>query len=145
MNDPITRREKLLAALRHWGGFGVSGTLAFATDAAILEGLTRLASVPPLAARLVAIACAMVTGWLAHRWLTFAVPVPPSVKEFIAYVAVASTSAAINYGVFAAILLARPATEPFAALVASSLVAMVFAYLGMRYGAFRNSRSAGRP
>jgi putative flippase GtrA len=136
--------QQLGAAARHWGGFAVSGAIAFGTDAAVLELLTRFAAMPPLAARLIAIACAMVAGWRAHRRLTFAVATAPTLKEFLAYVAVASTSAAINYLVFAAILLLRPATYPFAALVASSLAAMVFAYLGMRFGAFRRGRSSDR-
>ena len=44
---------------------------------------------------------------------------------------------AINYGVFVVILLVRPATEPLIALLASSIVAMFFAYFGMRFAAFR--------
>jgi hypothetical protein len=40
--------------------------------------------------------------------------------------------------VFAAILLVLPATQPLAALVVSSVAAMAFAYLGMRFGAFRH-------
>ena len=43
----------------------------------------------------------------------------------------------LAYGVFVAIVIARPSIEPLYALVASSLVAMVFAYLGMRFAAFR--------
>jgi hypothetical protein len=35
------------------------------------------------------------------------------------------------------ILLVRPATEPLVALLGSSVVAMVFAYFGMRMAAFK--------
>ena len=131
-------------ALRHWGGFALSGGIAFSTDALVLELLTRLVGLPPLVARLIAIACAMAAGWRAHRYLTFGLATPPTLKEFLAYAAVASTSAGINYIVFAGILLWRPQTYPLAALVAASLVAMTFAYLGMRFGAFRNSLSASK-
>jgi len=122
---------------RHWGGFIASGGIAFVTDACFLELLTRFAGMPPLAARLIAIACAMVAGWRAHRKLTFALTTKPTLKEFMGYAAVAWTSAGLNYAVFAAILLWRPATSPFVALVVASLVAMTFSYLGMRFGAFR--------
>ena len=79
----------------------------------------------------------MVAGWLMHRTFTFAVQARPSVAEFVRYAGVAWTAAALNYGVFVAILLVRPGTEPLVALVVSSVAAMVFAYLGMRFGAFR--------
>lgn len=134
-------RVKLVAAARHLSGFGASGAIAFTTDATILELLTRFAAMPPLGARLVAIACAMVAGWQSHRRLTFNVQTPATVREFLAYVAMASTSASINYLSFAAILFMRPATAPFVALVGASLIAMIFAYAGMRFGVFRRKHS----
>jgi putative flippase GtrA len=39
------------------------------------------------------------------------------------------------------IILARPQTMPIVAMVASSLAAMVFSYLGMRFAAFRDRPS----
>jgi putative flippase GtrA len=59
------------------------------------------------------------------------------VAEFLRYVAVGWMVSAINYGVFVAILLVQPTTEPLVALLASSIVAMFFAYFGMRFAAFR--------
>jgi putative flippase GtrA len=79
----------------------------------------------------------MVVGWLAHRRLTFAVDKPPSVPVFAAYAGLAWTSAALNYAVYAAILLARPATAPVAAVFVASVVAMAASYLGMRFAVFR--------
>ena len=61
----------------------------------------------------------------------------PSVGEFLRYAGVAWAAAAVNYGLFVLIVLAFPAIEPLVALVISSAVAMVFAYLGMRFAAFR--------
>lgn len=138
------RWQELRAAARHWGGFAASGAIAFTTDALVLLALTRLAGQPPLLARPIAIAIAMVAGWRAHRLLTFGLPTRPSLAEFLAYAAVAWTSAAINYAAFAAILLAWPATFELVALALASLVAMTFAYLGMRFGAFRKGLSARR-
>jgi putative flippase GtrA len=39
--------------------------------------------------------------------------------------------------VFVLVVLAYPTVEPLAALIISSLAAMTFAYLGMRFAAFR--------
>lgn len=123
--------------LRHGLAFLVSGGVAFVVDASVLELLTRAFGVHPIAARLAAIALAMVAGWLMHRTFTFAVEARPSLSEFVRYAGVAWSAAAINYGVFVLVVLAYPNVEPLAALVISSAVAMGFAYLGMRFAAFR--------
>jgi putative flippase GtrA len=124
--------------LRHGLAFVAGGGIAFAVDALVLQVLTAGAGLHPVVARLAAIALAMVAGWLAHRTFTFKVAAPPSLPEFLRYAAVGWGASAVNYGVFVAIVLAWPAVAPFAALVVASLVAMVFAYLGMRFGAFRS-------
>lgn len=123
---------------RHWAGFVASGLIALSVDATILEILTRLAGLGPLLARIAAISVAMVAGWLAHRRLTFNVRHRPSLREFVTYAGLAWFSAGVNYAAFAAILLLRPDTAPFAALVAASLVAMTVSYLGMRFGVFQD-------
>jgi putative flippase GtrA len=123
--------------VRHGLAFLFSGGLAFLIDAAVLKTLTALLGMHPIAARLIAISIAMTAGWLAHRRFTFRLTTPPTLPEFLRYLAVGWTVAPLNYGVFVAIVLVRPAIEPLYALFGSSLVAMVFAYLGMRYGAFR--------
>ena len=89
-------------------GFLVSGGIAFAVDALVLQLLTAGLGVHPIAARLVAISLAMIAGWLMHRTFTFAVTTPPSVAEFLRYAGVAWTAAAINYGVFVLIALGAP-------------------------------------
>jgi putative flippase GtrA len=129
--------------LRHWLGFLISGGVAFTVDALVLELLTRVAGLHPIGARLIAISFAMVAGWLMHRSLTFAVPTPPSLTEFLRYASVAWTAAAVNYGLFVLILVVRPATPPLVALVVSSIAAMTLSYLGMRFAAFR-PRAGGR-
>lgn len=125
--------------LRHGLAFVLSGGTAFAVDATVLQGLTALLGVPAIAARVAAIALAMVAGWLMHRTFTFVVATRPSVAEFVRYAGVAWSAAAVNYAVFVLLLLARPGTHPLVALVVSSIAAMVLAYLGMRFGAFHRS------
>ena len=124
--------------IRHGLAFLFSGGLAFLVDAAILKGLTVLVGMHPITARLIAISIAMTVGWLAHRRFTFRLTTPPSVAEFLRYITVGWTVAAINYGIFVVIILLRPSIEPLYALFISSLIAMVFAYLGMRHAAFRH-------
>ena len=122
--------------VKHGLGFLFSGGLAFLVDASFLTVLT-LFGMHPIVARLFAISIAMVAGWLAHRRFTFRLSTPPRLAEFLRYAAVGWMVAAINYGIFVLIVLLWPSTKPLYALFASSLVAMVFAYLGMRYAAFR--------
>ncbi len=129
--------------IRHGLGFFVSGGTAFAVDALVLQVLTAVLGLHPIVARLAAISLAMVAGWLMHRTLTFAVPTPPSAIEFLRYAGVAWTAAALNYGLFVLIVLARPSTQPLVALVVSSAAAMIFAYLGMRFAAFRRRGGDG--
>jgi putative flippase GtrA len=125
------------AGLRQGAGFATSGALAFATDAIVLKSLTAWTGLSPFLARLIAIAIAMVVGWLSHRRLTFAVKAAPSLAEFLRYAALAWTAAAINYGIFAVILLLRPETEPLLALLIATVVSMCVSYIGMRFGVFR--------
>lgn len=129
--------------VRHGLAFLVSGGTAFTVDATVLALLTHGLGVHPMVARLFAISLAMIAGWLMHRTFTFAVPVPPSFTEYLRYAGVAWTAAAINYGIFVAILLLFPSTPPLAALVGSSGLAMTFSYLGMRFGAFRQRAGSG--
>jgi putative flippase GtrA len=131
--------------LRHGFAFVACGTFAFALDGLILKLLVVLGGLNPIVARLGAIAVAMVAGWLSHRTFTFALTTPPTLAEFLRYIAVGWLVSAINYGVFVAIMLARPATEPLLALVAASGVAMVFAYVGMRFAAFQAPAGHRRP
>ena len=123
--------------LRHGLAFLVCGFISLCVDGIILKLLTVFVGLHPFVARIIAISIAMVAGWLSHRTFTFALTTRPTVAEFLRYVTVGWLVSAINYGVFVAILLLRPTTEPLVALVASSLVAMVFAYFGMRFAAFR--------
>jgi putative flippase GtrA len=123
--------------VRHGLAFLISGGTAFIVDALVLKLLTSVLGLHPIAARLAAIALAMVAGWLMHRTFTFRVTARPSLPEFLRYAGVAWTAAAVNYGLFVVIVLAYPGIEPLVALVVSSAVAMVFAYLGLRFAAFR--------
>jgi putative flippase GtrA len=123
--------------LRHGLAFLICGGISVAVDAVILKMLIGFLGLHPLLARLFSISIAMTAGWMSHRTFTFALTTPPTVAEFLRYVAVGWGVSAVNYGLFAAIMLVWPATEPLVALFASAFVAMFFAYFGMRFAAFR--------
>jgi putative flippase GtrA len=136
------RRGDLIPAgqtpLRHGLRFMTSGAVAFAVDAAVLAVLSSGLGVHPIVARPLAITLAMLAGWLMHRTLSFAVATPPSIAEFLRFAGVAWTATAINYGAFVLIIVLNPQFAPLAAMVISSLAAMTFSYLGLRFAAFRD-------
>ena len=139
------RRAALASgALRHYGGFVLGGVCALATDAAVLVALTHLAGVSPLLARPVGISLAMIVSWLINRTVTFQSAAPPSVAVIARFAAVSWTAQAVNYAIFAAVLLLRPGTEPLIALILACFVAMFVSYAGFRFGVF-NGRGRGRP
>lgn len=135
---PTPVREEHVAGglARHGPGFLASGLIAFAVDAGVTSLLTRAAGMSAYAARPVAIALAMVVAWACHRRLTFKVTGPPTLTEFGRYAAVACTAAALNYVVYAWILVAVPALPIEAALAGATAVAMFASYAGMRFGVF---------
>ncbi len=122
---------------RHWGGFLISGGTAAAIDAGITSLLVHQAALDPFSSRAIAILIAMTAAWFMHRRLTFAVQTPPSLREYGRFVAVASGANLLNYAIYAAILLVRPATLPAVAVVIATGVAACFSYLGFRLGVFR--------
>lgn len=124
-------------SFRHWGGFLFSGGVAFLVDAGITTGLIHLAGFDPFSARLIAVIIAMVVAWFMHRGITFNVQIAPSWGEFIRFATVAWSASVLNYVIYAAILLMRPATPPILALVVSSGLAAFFSYAGFRLGVFR--------
>ncbi len=80
----------------------------------------------------------MFVGWLAHRRFTFRLTTPPTLAEFLRYAAVRLDGGRHQLRHLRGDR--SRAARHRAALVAlfiSSLIAMVFAYLGMRFAAFR--------
>jgi putative flippase GtrA len=130
-------------SFRHWGGFLFSGGVAFLVDAGITTGLIKFAAADPFSARFIAVVIAMVVAWLMHRRVTFNVQRSPSWGEFLRFAAVAWSASALNYFIYAAILLVRPTTMPILALIVSSGAAAIFSYVGFRLGVFRQPPSPG--
>ncbi len=127
------------SGLQHYGGFVAAGLVALGIDAAVLTILTSALGLSPFIARLVSISAAMVASWQINRRVTFGVEEPPTLAEFSRFAAVSWVAQAVNYALFAAILLLLPDTSLIAALVAASLVAMFVSYVGFRFGVFGKS------
>jgi putative flippase GtrA len=139
---PSFRGAATLRDVHHFGGFLLAGILAFAADAAILEGLMRGAEFSPYLARLVGISVGMVVSWFVNRTVTFAIRTRPSVREFAKFAAVSWSVQLVNYAVFAATIAFVPAIPPFVALVFASGIAMFLSYGGFRYAVFGNNKSS---
>jgi len=138
--DPNTPSLPVRSAItRHGPGFVAAGLIALGVDAAVLTSLTALGA-GPFAARIVSILTAMVAAFFAHRRLTFAVETPPSWAEFARFLAVAWTASAVNYAIYALVLIAWPQVVPLVALLAATAVSMGVSYFGMRLGVFRSPR-----
>lgn len=126
-------------AIRRWVTFATGGGVAFLVDAGVLMALTRLAGMNPLPARLLAIAAAMVVSWGFHRTFTFPMKAAPTLTEFLRFVALGWAAAALNYAVFAALVLMVPSLHHVLAIAVACLFAMVLSFAGMRFGVFAKS------
>ena len=101
------------------------------------EDLRLVASLLPIdEAGLLGYARAIVS-WLINRTVTFSADTPPSLAEFARFAAVSWTAQAVNYAVFAFILLTWPGIEPVVALILASMIAMFVSYAGFRFGVFK--------
>lgn len=110
--------------------FGLVGGLGFLTDAAILQSLLATTLLDPISARLVSIGLALFVTWLLNRYLTFAPSSRGAVVEGARYGGIGIASSALNYAVYAALILAVPSMVPLAALAIASVIAMGFSFLG---------------
>ncbi|MCG7506403.1 GtrA family protein [Mesorhizobium retamae] len=110
--------------------FGLVGGVGFLADAAILQSLLATTLLDPISARLVSIGLALFVTWLLNRYLTFAPSSRGAVVEGARYGGVGIASSALNYAVYAALILAVPSMVPLAALAIASVVAMGFSFLG---------------
>ena len=126
-----------VSRLRHFGGFVLAGGTAFVTDVLVFHALTSLAGVNLLIARLLSISVAMVVSFLINRTVTFAMPGAPKLSEFLRFAAVGWMSSGLNYAIFAGVMLARPETWWFLAIVIATVISMGASYMGMRMAVFR--------
>ncbi len=110
--------------------FAIVGGTGFLADAGVLALLLMATPLGPFAARVLAIAAAMlVTFWL-NRTFTFGRSGRSLSAEGARYGGVGIGTALLNYAVYSALLLAFPALPPVLAVAAASLVAMACSFAG---------------
>ena len=125
--------------------FGVVGAIGFAIDGGILTLLATRLGVDVYAARTISFSVATLATWLLNRRAVFrarAAPRGGRREEYVRYLAVQVCGAAINLGVFSALIAVHPALRavPIVPLAVGAAIAMIFNYAGVRYWAF-----GGRP
>jgi putative flippase GtrA len=132
----MSNEQQPRSGFLQFAGFVLSGSLAFVTDVGVTKLVQAYAGWPWGVSRLVALCFAIVVAWASHRTFTFAVTARPSVAEFLKYLGVAWTAAALNYVVFLIFIWLLPDWDKAIAIGAASLVAMTFTYAGLRFGVF---------
>lgn len=123
-------KRSLVSQFGRFVGVGLAG---FGIDTGITVLLVGLGS-PPWAARLAAIAVAMVFTWVANGRFTFARRDRVPASTFVPYVLVALGAAVVNYGVFLAVL--RPLGSVPLAVAVATAISMVVSFVGYRSLAF---------
>ncbi|HEX5007802.1 MAG TPA: GtrA family protein [Hyphomonadaceae bacterium] len=117
--------------------FGIVGATGFVVDAAVLELLMRTAPLGPFIARAVALVTAIGATWLLNRNFTFGASRHSLLGEGVRYGSVGLTSAALNYLVYSALLIAFTSLQPLEAMVLSSVSAMAFSFFAYSRFVFR--------
>lgn len=119
-------KRSLVSQFGRFVGVGLAG---FGIDTGATVFLVGLGW-SPWAARLVAITAAMVFTWLANGRFTFARRDRVSDSTFLPYVLVALGTAALNYGVFLAVL--QPLGSVPLAVVLATVISMIASFVGYR-------------
>ena len=122
--------------------FALVGGIGFLVDTGLLAVLHDGAGADPFSARLLSTSVAALTTWRLSRTLTFGASPAGQAAEGLRYGLVAFLAAALNYGLYAGLLLALPGLHPIGAVVLATLIAMAFSYLGYSRFAFGGSRPA---
>ena len=117
--------------------FALVGAAGFLIDAGMLWLLLSVTPLGPLAARALAIAIALICTWQLNRAVTFGASRHSLALEGFRYGSVGLVSSLVNYGLYAGLLLAVPALNPYAALVFASASAMAFSFFGYSRFVFR--------
>lgn len=116
--------------MKRFGWFLVAGTIGFLADAGMLALLLNVTPLGPFAARVIAILFAMSVTWAFNRAVTFGRSRFPLLLEGARYGSIGLLSAALNYAVYAGLLIALPWFHPLAAVVIASIAAMAFSWTG---------------
>jgi len=129
-------RDMDRASLSQLARFVLVGTLGFVVDAGITLTLIHR-GIDPYTARVFAIALAMMVTWRLNRALTFDTSNSNQTREGFRYFSVALIAAALNYAIYAGLLIAVPSVAPLVALMIAIATVTVLSFLGYRYLVFK--------
>lgn len=114
--------------------FGVVGALGFAIDGGVMQLLSSLAAISPLAARAVSFPLALSVTWILNRTWTFETGrLRPPAAQYKRYIAVQVAGLLINYAAFAVLVTLGPPVGvqpmfPLLALAIGAALSLVLTY-----------------
>ncbi|MEM7327195.1 MAG: GtrA family protein [Pseudomonadota bacterium] len=120
------------------GRFAGVGLLGLIVDIGITLLLIRT-GMDPLAARVLAIALAMLTTWRLNRALTFGASTTSQTSEGLRYFLIAMSVAVVNYAIYATLLLSIPTLSPALAVMIAVGIATGLSFCGYRFFAFKTA------
>jgi putative flippase GtrA len=127
-------------SFRHWGGFIFSGLTAFGVDFLVIELCNRILGINAFWSNAIGLSVATVVAWLLHRRISFNVPYPPSLAEFVRFFVIAWAANGISLATNTLILWLVPIAPLEAAFLISRTVGGASSYIGFRFGVFRHFR-----
>lgn len=128
--------------MRKLATFALVGAVGFLVDVAVLYLL--ISSLGPLVARGVSFLCAVFTTWLLNRTFTFKERPAglSSSAEFLAYFGLMLGGGAVNYGVYATLILVftQVAQHPVLGVAVGSVAGMAFNFMTSHWFLYKNRR-----
>jgi putative flippase GtrA len=129
-------------SFRHWGGYIFGGLTAFTIDFVVIELAHYGLGIDPFWSNVIGLCVATVVAWLLHRRITFNVPYPATLREFIRFFVVAWGANGVSLLANTLILWAVPSAPIEAAFLISRGFGGAAAYIGFRFGVFRHFKEA---
>lgn len=129
--------------MRQFAWFCVSGVLAFAVDAGVLQLLVSFAGLDRYSARVLSFLCAVTVTWAFNRRITFThgsgLPWP---REWLLYVGTQLGGAGLNYAVYAALVFFVPLVHawPVLGVAAGSVAGLALNFVSAKRLVFRGTR-----
>ena len=125
-------------SFRHWGGFIFSGLTAFGVDFLVIEFCDRILGIGAFWSNAVGLSVATVVAWVLHRRISFNVPYPPSIREFVRFFVIAWGANGISLATNTLILWLAPAAPLEVAFLLSRAVGGASSYIGFRFSVFHH-------
>lgn len=120
--------------------FVIVGTIGFIVDAGILSGVVYLLEWNPYIARAASFSLALMITWLLNSKWTFHNRITRKKHhEFYLYVFIQTSGIILNYSIYSGLLIMSIwlTAYPAVSVAISSIVAMSFNYLTLRYCIFK--------